>query len=152
MKLEPEMTYIETIDGPWGPTAGSPYGTRLCWQVWSARLTGPRIDARLAMPGHDWVRVGPDGIRRQDLRATMITADGAVIMVRYDVALIRESPRFLAALTSGESTDYDDQYMRIAPVFDTGAAGYAWLTESLFIGEGRIAGARQIEYSIYRVE
>ena len=152
MKLVPEMTYTETIDGPWGPTTGSPFGTRLCWQVWSARLTGPRIDARLAMPGHDWVRVGPDGVRRQDLRVTMVTQDDAVVLLRYDVALIRESPRFLAALTSGESTDYADQYMRIAPVFDTGAADYDWLTDSLFLGEGRVAGARQIEYSIYRVD
>lgn len=152
MKLEPEMTYLETIDGPWGPTTGSPFGERLCWQVWSARLVGPRIDARLAMPGHDWIRIGPDGIRRQDLRVTMTTTDGAVIMLRYDVALIRESSKFLAALNSGAATDYDDQYMRIAPVFDTGAAEYSWLTENLFIGEGRLAGARQIEYSIYRVD
>jgi hypothetical protein len=24
MKLEPEMIYRETVDGPWGPTTGSP--------------------------------------------------------------------------------------------------------------------------------
>jgi hypothetical protein len=35
--------------------------------------------------------------------------------------------------------------------FDTGAAKYAWLTESVFIAEGRIAGKNEIEYQIYRV-
>ena len=34
MHLEPEMTYTETIAGPWGPTTGSPLGARLCWPAW----------------------------------------------------------------------------------------------------------------------
>jgi hypothetical protein len=42
--------------------------------------------------------------------------------------------------------------MRIAPRFDTGAGRYAWLTQSLFLAEGRIAGPRTIEYAIYRVD
>lgn len=152
MRLIREMTYRETITGPWGPSAGSPLGGRLCWQVSAASLSGPRIDARLVMPGHDWIRLGPDGIRRQDLRAALATADGDLIMLRYDLGLIRDSATFLAALDTGDSTGYDDQYMRIAPQFDTGAAGYEWLTQSLFLGEGRLAGARQIEYAIYRVD
>jgi hypothetical protein len=80
MHLVHEMTYTETIDGPWGPTTGSPLGARLCWQVTTARLAGPRIDAQLVMPGADWIRLGPDGIRRQDLRVTLRTDDGAVII------------------------------------------------------------------------
>ena len=70
--LEYEMTYAETIDGPLGPTSGSPLGERLCWQVTTATLHGPRIEATLAMPGTDWIRLGPDGIRRQDLRAQFV--------------------------------------------------------------------------------
>jgi hypothetical protein len=57
MELVHECTYTETIVGPWGPTTGSPFGARLCWQISSAALTGPRIRARLAMPGADWVRL-----------------------------------------------------------------------------------------------
>jgi hypothetical protein len=33
IELEYEMTYAETIEGPLGPTDGSPLGERLCWQV-----------------------------------------------------------------------------------------------------------------------
>lgn len=58
MRLVREMTYRETIAGPWGPSTGSPLGDRLCWQISTASLSGPRIDARLVMPGHDWIRLG----------------------------------------------------------------------------------------------
>jgi hypothetical protein len=149
--LKYEMTYAETIEGPLGPTIGSPLGERLCWQVTSATLRGPRIDATLAMPGTDWIRLGPDGIRRQDLRAQLITDDGELILFRYDLALIRPSERFLTALASGEATGFDHQYMRIVPQFEVGAGRYSWLGESLFLGRGRLTGPKEITYELYRV-
>jgi hypothetical protein len=152
IELEYEMTYAETIDGPLGPTTGSALGERLCWQITTATLRGPRINATLAMPGTDWIAVGSDGIRRPDLRAQLTTDDGQLILFRYDLALIRSSERFTAALASGESTRFDDQYMRIAPRFEVGAGRYAWLGESLFLGRGRLTGPQAIAYEIYRVK
>ena len=64
IELQYEMTYEETIAGPLGSTRGSPLGERLCWKVETGRLHGPRIEATLAMPGVDLMRVGPDGLRR----------------------------------------------------------------------------------------
>ncbi|PZS25063.1 MAG: hypothetical protein DLM58_23295 [Pseudonocardiales bacterium] len=110
MRLVHEMSYVETIAGPWGPTSGSPFGARLCWQVTSASLTGLRIHANLAMPGADWIRLGPNGILRQDQRLTFTTDDDAVILLSYDNALIRESPAFLAALNTGGETSTEDQF------------------------------------------
>ncbi len=152
MHLVPEMTYTETIAGPWGPTTHSPLGARLCWQVTSATLTGARIKAELVMPGADWIRLSADGIRRPDQRLVFTTDDGAIVMLHYDNAIIRESPAFLAALNSGGQTSTEEQYMRMVAQFDTGEQRYSWLTSSLFIGEGRIAGDHQIEYSIHRVD
>jgi len=151
IELEYEMTYAETIEGPIGSTGGSPQGERLCWQVSTATLRGPRIDATLAAPGLDWIRVGGDGIRRPDLRAHMKTSEGDLILLRYEVALIRQSERFLTALAAGEATTFEDQYMRIAPQFDVGPGRLAWLGESLFLGRGRLSGRKAIEYEIYRV-
>jgi Protein of unknown function (DUF3237) len=151
IELEYEMTYAETIEGPIGSTGGSPQGERLCWQVSTATLSGPRIDATLAAPGLDWIRVGGDGIRRPDLRAHMKTSEGDLILLRYEVALIRQSERFLTALTAGEATTFEDQYMRIAPQFEVGPGRLAWLGESLFLGRGRLSGRKAIEYEIYRV-
>jgi hypothetical protein len=146
------MVYRETIAGPWGPTTGSPLGSRLCWSIREATLRGSRINARLVMPGADWIRLGPDGIRRPDQRLTFETDDGVVVMLSYDDALIRESEAFLTALARGSETTVDDQYMRMIARFDTGAARYAWLMESLYIGEGRVAGDHEIEYTIHRVD
>jgi hypothetical protein len=151
IELEHELTYTETIEGPLGPTSGSEQGDRLCWQVVAATLDGPRISASLAMPGSDWIRLGADGIRRLDLRAAFLTDDGELILLRYDLALIRSSRTFVDALERGLPTEFDDQYMRIAPQFQVGSGRYAWLAENLFLGRGRLIGPKQITYEIYRV-
>jgi len=152
MRVTPEMTYRETIAGPWGPTAGSPLGDRVCWEVPAATITGPRIDLALAMPGADWIRLGTDGVRRPDQRLVFAAADGAIVLLRYDVAVIRENEAFLAALGSGAQTRFEDQYMRMSPQFETGSPDLGWLTDTLWIGEGRLAGSHQIEYRIHRVD
>ena len=80
IQFEYEMTYRETIEGPLSATKGSPFGERLCWKIVSATLIGSRINVTLAMPGMDWMRLGVDGIRRQDLRVPLVTEDGATIL------------------------------------------------------------------------
>ena len=102
LELEYEMTFAERIEGPLGPTTGSP--PRLCWQVAEATLAGPRITASLAMPGIDWIRVDSNGIRRQDQRTQFLTDDGSLILMRYDAALIRGDEEFSLALASGRET------------------------------------------------
>ena len=80
-----------------------------------------------------------------------MTDDGELILLRYDLALIRSSQRFLAALAAGEPTEFEAQYMRTVPQFEVGAGRYAWLCESLFLGRGRLTGPSAIEYELYRV-
>lgn len=152
MQFEYEMNYREQIEGPLPSTKGSPLGERLCWKVAAGTLIGSRIDAKIAMPGMDWIRLGSDGIRRQDLRTQLITSDGVGILLQYDTGLIRGEQAFLDALRCGRETAWSDQYMRMVPEFDVGDDRYCWLMRSLFIGEGRLAGPRTIEYRIYRVD
>jgi len=143
------MTFAEQIEGPLGPTIGSP--PRLCWQIAEATLAGPRITATLAMPGTDWIRVEGNGIRRQDQRTQFRTEDGTLILMRYDTGLIRGDERFTRALRDGRETAFGDQYMCMTPQFEVGDDSYCWLTESLFVARGRLAGPRRIEYQLYRV-
>ena len=149
LELEHEMTFAERIEGPLGPTVGVP--ARLCWKIAEATLAGPRITASLAMPGTDWIRLDSHGIRRQDQRTQFLTADGTLILMRYDVALIRGDEGFSRALAAGAQTGFGDQYMCMAPQFEVGDDAYAWLTQSLFIARGRLAGPKRIEYEVYRV-
>jgi hypothetical protein len=146
--LEYEMTFAERIEGPLGPTTGSP--ARLCWQVAEATLTGPRIAASPAMPGIDWIRVDCSGIRRQDQRTQFLTGDGTLILMHYDAALIRGDEEFTRALASGRETTFAEQYMYMTPQFDVSEGTYDWLTQSLFVGRGRLAGPRRVEYELYR--
>src|SRR5580692_5323484 len=144
--LEYEMTFAERIEGPLGPTTGSP--ARLCWQVAEATLTGPRIAASPAMPGIDWIRVDCSGIRRQDQRTQFLTDDGTLILMRYDAALIRGDEEFSRALANGRETTYAAQYMYMTPQFDVSHDTYDWLTQSLFIGRGRLTGPVLDDYHV----
>ena len=149
VQLEYEMTSRERIEGPLGPTMASP--ARLVWQISDASLTGPRISATLAMVGTDWIRLGSDGIRRQDQRAQFVTDDGVLILLRYDTGLIRGDQKFLDALQNGNETSFGDQYMFMVPQFEIASDRYAWLTRSVFLAQGRLAGPKQIEYAVHRV-
>jgi Protein of unknown function (DUF3237) len=147
--LERAMTYRLQVRGPMPSTAGSPWGERQYWEMASGTLTGSRIDAQIAMPGGDWYWQG-DEYGRPDVRVQFLTDDGAVVLLRYE-GLVQVTDAFRRASTSGGETRFEDQYMRMCMFFDTGAEKYAWLTQSLFIAEGRLAGPNQIEYAIYRV-
>jgi Protein of unknown function (DUF3237) len=147
IELRYEMTFTERIEGPLGPTTSG----RLCWQIAEATLTGPRIEAALALPGTDWIHVDDEGIRRPDQRAQFLTADGTLILLHYDTGLIRGDQNFLDALAHGRETAFADQYMCMAPRFEVSGDGYGWLTRSLFVARGRLTGPRRIEYSIHRV-
>jgi hypothetical protein len=76
---------------------------------------------------------------------------GTVILLRCDTALIRGGRTFLDALQSGAQIGFADQYMCMAPQFEVGDGRYEWLTRNLFVGRGRLAGPKQIEYEIHRV-
>ena len=105
--LKYEMTFTERIEGPLGTTIGTP--PRLCWQVAEAALSGPRITASLLTPGSDWIRLEPDGTRRQDQRTQFLTDDGTLILMHYDAAVAARHAegrqrRFLPGLKTGVST------------------------------------------------
>lgn len=150
LTLEKEMTYRFKMKGPLAPTSGSPNGERQYWEMSEGVLTGNRINARIALPGGDWMAVGSDGFWRPDVRVQFITEDNAVVLLHY-TGLVQQTERFVDAATEGRETQYTDQYMRMIMRFDTGAPQYSWLNQSIFIAEGRLAGPAEIEYQIYRV-
>ena len=145
-----EMTYRVRTTEPLDPTAGSPIATTKYWQVSEATLDGDRIRAKLAATGVDWMQVGPDGFWRPDVRVQFLTDDAAVVLMYY-TGLVQRTDRFVAAADADRPTDWADQYMRLAVRFDTGAARYRWLNESLFVAAGRLLGTGRIEYAIHRV-
>jgi hypothetical protein len=151
LKLAHDMTFHLTVNGPLGSTKGAPRGERVYWEMTSGTLEGPRIEAKIAMPGSDWMNASADGFWRPDVRIAFMTSDGALVLLHY-IGLVQQSDAFIKASEDGATTDWDAQYMRMAMRFDTGAAQYAWLNQSLFVAQGRLAGKNQLEYRIYRIE
>jgi hypothetical protein len=148
MRLERVMTYRCVTRGPI-EVAGESGGQQI-WEVAEAALEGDRIRATLAAPGSDWMRVGADGFWRPDVRVAFLTDDGAAVTLRYR-GLVQQTDAFIAAATNDGETGWDDQYMRMHLVFETGAQKYRWLTESLFVARGRLLGTGRIEYEVYRL-
>jgi Protein of unknown function (DUF3237) len=151
IKLEHEMDFVLNVSGPFSSTVGSPLGERIYWEMSDGLLTGPRISARVVMPGGDWLRVGADGYWRPDVRLQLRSHDDILILLQYS-GLVQQTQKFRNASDHGLPTQYPDQYMRMLFRFDTGGEKYAWLNQHLFIAEGRLAGPKQIEYTLYRVD
>jgi hypothetical protein len=148
--LEREMIYRVRPRGPLGRTDGSPTGVREYWEFSEAELSGPRIQAKVHGMGSDWFCVASsDGLSRPEVRLQFLTTDGALVLLSY-TGLVRATDAFKRAAANDGATEFDEQYMRMHLAFDTGAASYRWLNESLWLAEGRLDSG-WIEYVVYRV-
>ena len=102
---------------------------RQWWQMTRATLDGPDIHAVSAMPGIDWFTPYPNGYGRPHVRLPFHTSDGgALILLEYQ-GIVHASDVFVRAVERDTSTQWDDQCMRMALIFDTTADRYAWLDE-----------------------
>ena len=142
--LDFEMTYRFRTRGPLNSTAGAPTGEREYWEMTEGTLEGPRVRAKIAMPGGDWNLVGSDGYGRPDVRVQLVTDDEAVVLLHYR-GLVQVTDAFRQAAESGAETRFEDQYMRMGFFFEVGAPKYSWLNQSLYVAEGRIAGQNEID-------
>ena len=96
------------------------------------------------------METSPDGYWRPSVRVQFVTSDDAIVLMRY-TGLVEQTNRFKEAAQAGHSTEWGDQYMRLAIQFLTGAPHYAFLNTSLFLAAGRLLGTGHIEYAVYRV-
>jgi hypothetical protein len=150
MELIEEFFYRVRTTGPLKTTKGSPDGERNYWIVSEAELEGPKIRARIAAPGSDWMRVSDDGFWRPDVRTPFETDDGETVLMHY-TGLVQQTDAFKQAAESNQPTEWSDQYMRLTMRFDAGAERYRWLNTSLFVAKGRLLGTGRIEYAVYRI-
>lgn len=149
MKLEHELTYHARVKAPLD-CGGGPYGQRLYFEVIDGAFEGPRAKGKITSGGGDWLLAGADGFARLDVRAQLVTDDGATIYLQY-LGLLEMNEKVQAALTAEAGTDYGDQYFRTNPRFETGDSRYAWMNQALFVAEGHIRPGRTVEYKVYRV-
>ena len=115
MELTQEFFYRVKTTGPLKTTKGSPVGERNYWIVSDAEIDGPRIKARIAAPGSDWMRVSDDGFWRPDVRVPFQTDDGETVLMHY-TGLVQQTDFFKQAAEANQPTEWNDQYMRLTIV------------------------------------
>ena len=108
-------------------------------------------EASCSTGGGDWLLVCPDGWGRLDVRAQVQMADGAILYVQY-YGLIEMNDAVTSALQNGTATDFDQQYFRTTPRFETSDPRYSWLQQGVFVAQGRIIEGPGVEYNVFRMK
>ena len=109
---------------------------RMVVQVSSGTFEGPRLKGSVGGPSGDWIVQRRDGSRVLDLRALLQTDDDQRIYMTC---------RGIAYTPPGGSL-----YARILPMFETGAAKYAWLNNVVAVGVYRPTPGK-IVYRVYQI-
>jgi hypothetical protein len=118
-------------------------------EIAEGKVNGERLNGTVLSGGGDWITLGSDGWGEIDVRGQMVTDDGAYIYAHY-TGLLELNDKVINATASGTATDWNDQYFRTTPRFETGDERYSWMTTSLFVAEGRLL-ADGVEYRVFRV-
>lgn len=135
----PAFEYLGTLRAETGTRTvveNAPQGTRTIVQLVGGRFEGPRIKASVQAPAGDWITNRADGTYRLDVRFTLRTDDGALILVTYNGI--------------GQTTSTGAS-LRIAPLFETGDPRYVWLTRLQAVGVGERVGTA-VKYDIYALK
>lgn len=113
------------------------------------RLEGPRLSGRLLPGSVDWVLIGDDGLGRLDIRATIVTDDGALIYFESR-GVSKLPPDGRQRLAAGERLSFAETYIRTTPKLETADARYSWLNEAVLVGYNELS-AGHVDFRIYHV-
>ncbi len=133
----------------------TPNGHRLIAIGGSGTFEGPRLKGHIVpSSGGDWARVRADGSGALDVRLSLKTDDGALILITYLGRMVAAQENFNYALDFFKPDDpagADRYYFRTNPLFETGDERYAWLNHIVSVGKGR-TGDGGVIYDIFAVK
>lgn len=93
----------------------------------------------------------PDGTLRLDVRATIKTDDGEIILVTYSGAFA-VTKEVNDRLNNGEVLTSKDAYFITAPQFTTNSKKYGWLNQIQAVGKMvSLRRAKSIKYDLFIV-
>jgi hypothetical protein len=146
--LELLMEYYATLKTPVEVGPG-PFGMRQIFDVTGGGFHGPRLRGRILPSGADWLLIGPDGVGRLDVRATLETDDGALIYLSY-FGILHLDEGAMQKVTGGGSSEYGELYFFTQPRFESGDQRYAWVNGIFAIAQGKI-GPSRVDYRVYQL-
>ena len=128
-RLEIELHPIQVV-------GATPLGERRVVPVSGGRFEGERLRGVVAPhAGSDWLLARADGAFQQDVRLTLETDDGALILMSYR-GVRHSSDAVRERLARGETVPVEEYYLRTAPFFETAAERYAWMNRIIAVGVG----------------
>lgn len=152
-----QLTPLFELTVPLAPPldlGGTPEGRRVIYPVASGRFAGARIAGHVVpMSGADWSRIRADGTGALDVRLTLRTDDGALILMTYGgrLAAAPEDLEYALDIAKPDAPETASRYyLRINPLFETGDERYAWLNRIVAVGTGRTGGGG-VAYEVYEV-
>ena len=128
----------------------TPNGHRRVIAFTGGHFDGPQLSGELVPGGGaDWQIVRPDGASVADIRYTLRTQTGALLLVT-STGVRHGPPEVLARLGRGEDVAASEYTFRTQASIETSDPDLAWLNDGVFIA----VGARQpdgVAYDVYLV-
>lgn len=124
-------------------------GVRANFYVTGGEATGPQLSGRLRAGGGDWFTLRTDGVGVLDVRATLQTADGALVYIEYrGITDLGEDAhaQFLQGVMPPKLV------LRTSPRLSCAHPAHAWVNRCAFVGVGEIdMQTLVVSYDVYAV-
>lgn len=148
-KLEHLFTFSATLVNPPEVIGPVPEGIRVNFYVSDGEITGPAVQGKIRPVGGDWVTLRRDGVALLDVRATLETRDGALILITYP-GVIDLGPDGYDRFMRGELPAVAQ--IRTSPRLSTSHSDYIWLNRLHCVGVGEFESANNTAtYDVYAV-
>ena len=132
-------------------SAPTPIGERLLiFNVESAEIVGPRLNARVIAPSGDWIKIQSNGNWQLDVRLLFETGNGDHIFCYY-TGRLKADEQLSERIAKGERIPGKDMYFRSTPYFETSAKDYLWLNDIVCVGAMREFGGGEAVYDLFEV-
>lgn len=145
------------VDGPVMRLGASPWRNRRVGYIDGGAFEGPDFSGVILPGGGNWSDAGVDetgaSLIQLDARTVWRTQDGAIVYLTYygravipaDLIADFATPAIAAAIDPARYS------FRIAPLFETADARYAWLNRLVCVGFGRRM-AHAMRYEIFALD
>lgn len=113
-------------------------------------VKGPGISGTVVPPTADWLRTMPNGVKRLDVRLTILADDGEYIFMNYHGRIASAEQRATRPRLGAPSPD--DRYFITSPVFETDSKKYGWLNDIVAIGKIVPSPRSEVTYDVFVVD
>ena len=128
----------------------TPEGLRVNFYVTGGEVNGPRLKGEVLPVGGDWMTIRKDGVAILDVRATLVTADQALIYIAYTGVVEAGEDGYQQFLDGDLSNKLP---IRGTPRFLTAHPGYLWLNrlQCVNVGEADME-TLVVSYDLYALK